>query len=99
MNKTPRITRIGGTKDQLGESPVWDERTQSLYWIDSLAGVIRKLSPASGVIEEFKVPAPIGSFALTQGSGAVMAQYDFRTHELTMGPSIDVDHPMVRLND
>jgi sugar lactone lactonase YvrE len=105
MNKTPRITRIGGTKDQLGESPVWDERTQSLYWIDSLAGAIRKLSPATGAIEEFQAPAPIGSLALTQGGGAVLAlrhgfaQYDFSTHGLTMGPSIDVEHPMVRLND
>ena len=105
MNQIPRISRIGGTRDQLGESPVWDERTQSLYWIDSLAGVIHKLSPASGVTEEFQVPAPIGSLGLTQGGGAVLAlrhgfaQFDFSTHQLTMGPSIDVDHPMVRLND
>ena len=105
MNQIPRISRIGGTRDQLGESPVWDERTQSLYWIDSLAGVIRRLSPATGMIEEFKVPAPIGSLALTQGSGAVLAlrhdfaQYDFSTERLTMGPSIDDEHPMLRLND
>ena len=105
MNRMLRISRIGGTTDQLGESPVWDERTQSLYWIDSLAGVIRRLSPATGAIEEFKVPAPIGSLALTQGGGAVLAlrhdfaQYDFSTNRLTMGPSIDVEHPMVRLND
>jgi sugar lactone lactonase YvrE len=105
MNSQPRITRIGGTKDQLGESPVWDERTQALYWIDSLAGLIHRLAPASGVIEEFPVPAPIGSLALTQGNGAVLAlrhgfaTYDFGTRNLTAGPSIGLDHPMVRLND
>ena len=64
MSPAPLITRIGVTKDQLGESPVWDDRTQSLYWIDSLAGLIRRLSPATGAIEEFSVPAPIGSLAL-----------------------------------
>ena len=104
MNKIPRITRIGGTKDQLGESPVWDERTRSLYWIDSLAGLIRRLSPTTAVIEEFQVAAPIGSLALAQG-GVVLAlrhgfaRYDFETQELAMGPSIGLDHPMVRLND
>jgi sugar lactone lactonase YvrE len=105
MNQILRISRIGGTRDQLGESPVWDERTQSLYWIDSLAGLIHKLSPASGASEEFQVPAPIGSLALTHGGGAVLAlrhdfaQYDLSTQRLTMGPSIDVEHPMLRLND
>lgn len=105
MNVIPRVTRIGGTKDQLGESPVWDERTQTLYWIDSLAGLIRKLSPATGAIEEFRVPAPIGSLALAHNDGAVLAlrhcfaRYDFRTQGLTMGPPIGLDHPMLRLND
>src|SRR6185369_6633610 len=58
MSTTPRISRIGGTTDQLGESPLWDERAQSLYWIDSLAGLIRRLSTAAGAVEEFQVPAP-----------------------------------------
>src|SRR5438445_1269276 len=48
MSAPPRITRIGTTTDQLGESPVWDDCTKSLYWIDSLAGLIRRLSPATG---------------------------------------------------
>ena len=105
MSTTPRISRIGETTDQLGESPVWDDRTQSLYWIDSLAGLIRRLSTAAGAVEEFQVPAPIGSMALAHNGDAVcalrhdFARYDFRTRDLTMGPSIDLDHPMLRLND
>ena len=105
MNPVPRITRIGETTDQLGESPVWDDRTQSLYWIDSLAGLIRRLSSATGAIEEFQVPAPIGSMALADNGDAVLAlrhgfaRYDFRTQGLTTGPSIGLDHPMLRLND
>jgi L-arabinonolactonase len=105
MNRNPRITRIGVTRDQLGENPLWDERTQSLVWIDSLAGLIHRWSPATGAIEEFQVPAPIGSLALTQAGGAVLAlrhefaNYDFGTRNLSIGPSTGLDHPMVRLND
>lgn len=105
MNALPRISRIGTTTDQLGESPVWDDRTQSLYWIDSLAGLIRRLSPATGAIEEFSVPAPIGSLALAHKDGAVLAlrhgfaHYNFSTRELTAGPSIGLDHALLRLND
>jgi len=105
MNTQPRISRIGSTTDQLGESPVWDNQTQSLYWIDSLAGLIRTLSPSTGAIEEFSVPAPIGSLAITHNDGAVLAlrhgfaHYDFSTRELTAGPSIGLDHAVLRLND
>ncbi|MBR0825129.1 SMP-30/gluconolactonase/LRE family protein [Bradyrhizobium manausense] len=101
----PHITRVGATKDQLGESPVWDHRAQLLYWIDSLAGLIRRWSPASSALEAFEVAAPIGSMALRKGAGAIAAlrhgfgTYDFDTRQLTPGSSIGLDHPMVRLND
>jgi L-arabinonolactonase len=100
-----RITRIGTTKDQLGESPVWDERRQRLYWIDALAGLIHALNPVTGATEQFSVPAPIGSLALRGDGGAVLAlrngfaRYDFDIRALTIGPSIGLDHPKVRLND
>lgn len=100
-----RITRVGATKDQLGESPVWDERRQRLYWIDALAGLIHGLDPVTGAIEQFSVPAPIGSIALRDDGGAIVAlrnrfaHYDFGLRALTEGPSIGLDHPKVRLND
>lgn len=105
MSALPRISRIGTTTDQLGESPVWDDQSQSLYWIDSLGGLIRRLSPATGTIEEFPVPAPIGSLALAQNDRAVLAlryrfaHYNFSTREMTAGPAIGLDHPLLRLND
>ncbi|MDA9542595.1 gluconolaconase [Bradyrhizobium sp. CCBAU 21362] len=100
-----RITRIGTTKDQLGESPVWDERRQRLFWIDALAGSIRALDPVTSAAEQFSAPAPIGSLALRRDGGAVLALrhgfacYDFDMRVLTEGPSIGLDHPKVRLND
>ncbi len=35
-----RITRVGTTRDRLGEGPIWDAETRRLFWIDSLAGVV-----------------------------------------------------------
>jgi sugar lactone lactonase YvrE len=105
MNASPCITRLGGTKDLLGESPVWDDHSRTLYWIDSLAGLIRSFDPASGATQEFQVPAPIGSMALRRGGGAVLAlrhsfaMYDFESRRLTPAASIGLDHPTVRLND
>jgi len=102
---TVRITRIGTTRDQLGESPVWDERRQQLIWIDALAGSIQMLDPVTGAIDTFSVPAPIGSLALRGDGGAILAlrngfaHYDFDLRALTQGPSIGLDHPKVRLND
>ena len=102
---TVRITRLGTTKDQLGESPVWDERRQRLFWIDALAGLIHARDPVTGAAEQFSIPAPIGSLALRGDGGAVLAlrngfaTYDFDTCTVTDGPAIGLEHPKVRLND
>ena len=99
------IRRVGETKDLLGESPCWDARAQTLCWIDSLAGTLWRLWPATGKIEQHHLPAPIGSIAPCE-SGAVVAalkngfgRYDFATRKLEMLAGIDIDHPDVRLND
>jgi L-arabinonolactonase len=103
---SPPVKRIGDTRDQLGESPVWDHRTQRLYWIDSLAGTIHRLDPATGELTDFHAPAPIGSMVLRHDGGAMLAlrhgfaRYDFERGQVTSPiASIDCDHSMVRLND
>jgi sugar lactone lactonase YvrE len=101
-----RVRRIGDTRDQLGESPVWDHRTQRLYWIDSLAGTIHRLDPTTGELTDFHAPAPIGSMVLRHDGGAMLAlrhgfaRYDFERGQVASPiASIDCDHSMVRLND
>lgn len=101
-----RIRRIGDTRDQLGESPVWDDRTQRLYWIDSLAGTIHRLDSATGELRDFHAPAPVGSMVLRRDGGAMLAlhhgfsRYDFERGEVTSSVAeIDCKHSTVRLND
>ena len=98
------IRRIGETKDQLGESPCWDEQAQALCWIDSLAGTLWRLWPGSGVLERHQLPAPVGSIALC-ASGAVIvalkdafARYDFATRQLETWATVALDADL-RFND
>lgn len=99
------IRRVGDTKDLLGESPCWDERAGAVCWIDSLAGTLRRLWPATGVAEQHRLPAPVGSIAPREGGGVVaalknsFARYDFATRQLELLGTIGIDHPDVRLND
>ncbi len=98
------ITRVGNSKDRLGESPVWDEAAQQLYWVDALLGIIHRLDPATGRLEDFSVPAPIGSMILS-AHGCILAlkqdfaHYDFGGRQCQPLASIGISHPNLRLND
>lgn len=100
-----RITRVGATKDRLGEGPIWDAETQRLFWIDSLGGMIHRLDPVSGERQDFAVPAPVGSMSLCRSGGAILSlQNGFHRHDFATGVTepfalLGLDHPHVRLND
>ena len=65
--------RIGAQTDILGESLVWDERTQCLYWVDIRLPAIRRLTHASGRIDTWPMPALVGSIALTEAGTLLVA--------------------------
>ena len=100
-----RITRVGTTKDRLGEGPIWDAESQRLFWLDSLAGTIHRLDPVSGERQDYAVPAPIGSMSLCRSGGAILSLQDgFHRHDFTTGSTepvalLGLGHPHVRLND
>lgn len=89
----------------LGESPIWDADARRLLWIDSRAGWLFETDPARGETIDHALPAPVGSVALGQERGLVVAlkegiaRYDRDSRVLTPGAGIDVIHPDVRLND
>jgi len=70
------IEHISGVKNQLGEGPVWDVTEKVLYWIDGHAPAIYRLEPKTNEIKSWKVPKPIGSFALREKGGAICAMSD-----------------------
>lgn len=59
--------------DLLGECPLWDERDQSLWWVDTHAPALRHWSPGMPAASSFAVPEVVGSIALRAGGGLLAA--------------------------
>lgn len=71
-----RVTRVGDQIDVLGESPLWDEREQALYWVDIRLPAVRRLDHASGRVETFRMPDLVGSIAFCDGGRLLVALPD-----------------------
>jgi len=67
------LRRIGTQRDILGESPVWDDRAQVLYWVDIRKPAINRHNPATGETESWQMPDLVGAIALTQGPDLLVA--------------------------
>ena len=92
-------------KNHLGEGPLWDVREQRLYWIDSTACEIWSCNEDGSDVRTHYVPTYIGSMALRESGGAVLALangfnfYDFETQEVTPIANPFADKPDYRFND
>jgi sugar lactone lactonase YvrE len=91
--------------NKLGESPIWDEREQLLYWIDGLSCQIWRCAADGSDVQHWDLPATIGSIALREQGGAVVAMetglhlFDFDTGGLTLVGHPEEGREGVRLND
>ncbi len=82
----PRITRIGAVRCTVGEGPVWDMAEQALYFVDLLGRRLWRHDPLSGDMDHWDMPGMIGSLALREGGGALVALEDgFHTVDLATG--------------
>jgi L-arabinonolactonase len=68
-----KISQIDTHRCIIGEGPVWDVTEQALYFIDILGKKVLRFDPASGQTRTWDVPDVIGSMALREGGGAVVA--------------------------
>ena len=92
-------------EDQLGECVLWCERCARVFWTDLLGATLHAHHPASGKTEQWSMPEPLASFALTAnddrlllGLASQLAFYDFSTGALT--PLCAVEAGLsTRLND
>lgn len=77
------------SKNILGEGPVWCPRDQVLFWIDMVGQKLFRYSPATSAVKTWELPLTIGSFALRENGGLIMALrdgfyfYDLETQKLT----------------
>jgi L-arabinonolactonase len=63
---------VGGTRDLLGEGPVWCARERALYWVDIREPAVRRLE-ASGRVTTWAMPEAVGSLALREKGGILVA--------------------------
>jgi len=100
-----QITRLPLPRRSVGEGPVWDEAEQALYYIDILEKRVLRWDPASGDHRDWEVPAMIGSMALRQGGGAIVAlpdgihMLDFDSSAVAPLALFDPADPNVQLAD
>ena len=59
----PQVRSVIEQPLTVGESPVWDDETGTLWFVDILAPAVVRLS-ASGKIDRFDMPAAVGSLGL-----------------------------------
>ena len=100
-----QITRLDLPRCSVGEGPVWDVAEQALYYIDILAKQVFRWHPASGKHRAWAVPDMIGSMALCEEGGAIVAlvngvhTLDFKTGEVTPFALIEPANPEIQLAD
>jgi sugar lactone lactonase YvrE len=89
----------------LGESPRWDAASGVFYWVDLMAGEVRRYSPSSGAYDVMQVGQPVGA-VVTRASGglAFAVQSGFAVAPSFGGPvsllaSVEEDMPGNRMND
>ena len=100
-----RITRLELPRCSVGEGPVWDVAEQALYYIDILAKRVFRWDPVSGEQRSWEVPDIIGSMALRERGGAIVAlgtgvhTLDFATGEVAPLALLEPPDPEVQLAD
>src|SRR4051794_17306138 len=82
-----RIETFIDKPDRLGEGPLWDAKDERFYWIDSYGLAVHRADIKGGDRKTWKVPEPIGSMALREKGGSILAlrsgfhSLDFNTGE------------------
>ncbi|WP_137679068.1 SMP-30/gluconolactonase/LRE family protein [Aurantiacibacter suaedae] len=100
-----RISRLDLPRCQVGEGPVWDVAEQALFYIDILARKVFRWDPATGDHAQWDVPDMIGSMALREQGGAIVAlvggihSLDFATGAVEPLALIEPANPAIQFAD
>jgi sugar lactone lactonase YvrE len=101
----PDIRRVGDQTDLLGESPIWCDRENALYWVDARSKLIRRYDYGIATIKSWSTPELPGSIGLREKGGLVVAlasalaffDPDIGTFERVAEP--EANNPAMRFND
>jgi sugar lactone lactonase YvrE len=96
---------LTAVRHELGESPVWCERTQCLWWIDVRAPSLQRWNSRTGQVERWPMPQLIGAVVLTEGHSVVVAlqqalhRFDAGRQQLEALVALEAGMPEQRLNE
>lgn len=68
-----RVDVLLRCEDILGESPLWCERRQRLFWVDIRAPALYSCTADGADLRSYPMPEPIGSFAFRANDTMVLA--------------------------
>ncbi len=89
--------------DELGEGPVWDDRSDELVRVDISGRLVHRWNPATGAATSFATQGDVGAAVLCEDGGLVLAIECELWHVAPSGQMTllgDVEpRPGVRLND
>lgn len=100
-----KISRVETHRCKVGEGPVWDVAEQALYFVDIVGRLVLRYDPATGETRRWEVPGIIGSMALREQGGAIIAlpdgiyTLDFDTGETAPLARIEGQDPRLQFND
>jgi sugar lactone lactonase YvrE len=90
----------------LGECPVWDSRTGTLYWVDFTAGMVFAQAAGAGRAAAFDTATQVSCVGLTDDPQVLIAGLrtgwhllDLRTGATTFLADPEADRPTCRFND
>jgi sugar lactone lactonase YvrE len=89
----------------LGEGPIWDHKTQVLWWVDILEGLVHRHDPADGANQSWSVEQMIGTIVTAQDGRLVIAAekgfhwFDPETGNIELIVEPEPDKPQNRFND
>lgn len=89
-------------RELLGECPLWDERTGTLWWVDILAAALKSFK---GSVTTYALPEAMGSFAFREKAGLIAAMksgvylFDPEKNQRREIAKPEPDLPLNRFND
>lgn len=70
---TSKAELLFAARHETGESPVWDQHAQRLWWTDIPGKRLYRIDPETGIHDSFEMPGRVGCFALRRSGGLVIA--------------------------
>ncbi|XP_051563014.1 regucalcin-like isoform X1 [Myxocyprinus asiaticus] len=92
-------------KNEIGESPVWEERDSSLVYVDISGQRVSRWSSLTSQIESIATEKPVGSVVPRQSGGYVIGEgtrfafVDWGKRSITTVAHVDKEKPNNRFND